>query len=224
MAPLGLDPKFASFNFEIRATLKPGSDPKLCDEGQRVKATFTRMDGTPAQDKLACTQGRNLANCRVHADCDTRMCVAGIRNGLACDTIEDTHACLIGGGSCRGVANTGRCTPFPFNPPEAPRGNDDYERDFTGKGNDPPKLHGPDAASITWVDFPGAAERPGLDRPPYSFKYQGDFLAFVQAKDGSMKCSCHFQITINYDRATNMYKEGSELTKIDAESMTCTPQ
>jgi hypothetical protein len=36
-APLGIDPDFLSFNFEVAASLKERSDPELCNEGQLAK-------------------------------------------------------------------------------------------------------------------------------------------------------------------------------------------
>lgn len=212
-APLGIDPDFLSFNFEIVATLIPGSDPRLCEEGQEAKGTFEK-DLIVVHVKKACTAGLTLAICDTDSDCDTRTCIGGTQTGSSCDTefVEDN--CLNGGGLCESN-NDGVCTEFPFDGPD--RGNDDYKLPYPRDLG--LKVHRP---RPTWFDAPGMPEKNRAD-VQFDLLANWDFLAFVRGPQGS--CSCHFQLTIDWDGTNQVHKEGTGLTLIfDEDTFKCVQQ
>jgi hypothetical protein len=212
-APLGADPDFVSFNFQVTATLRDGSDPALCTEGQEARGTVMPA-GLPAVQKMACTAGRDLPVCTRDAECNSFTCQGGARNGQSCNDQVSAAACLVGGGRCRSNAD-GRCTPFPF--AGANRGNDDYRRDFPADLGGL-KLHSP-ANAPSWVDFVGQGRVPRA-LAPRSFVQQADFLAFVRGPAGN--CSCHFRLVVDWDQATRMFRAATGLTLVaDAETVNC---
>ena len=210
-APLGIDPDFLSFNFEIVATLTPGSNPELCEEGQDVKATF-ESDGKIVSVKQACTAGVTLAICKKNRDCDTSTCIGGTQTGASCDTQFAAENCLNGNGICE-PNHDGLCTEFPFE--GFLRGNDDYKSP-TDLGL---KTHLP---SPTWFDAPGI---PTSNRADVQFDLLAnfDFLAFVRGPQGS--CSCHFTLTIDWDGTNQVHRPGTALTLIsDEDTFRCEQQ
>lgn len=207
-APLGIDPDFLSFNFEIVVTLTPGSNPIFCEEGQSVMATV-KQDSEIAYIKKACTAGLRLAVCNTNTDCDTRTCHGGTQSGQACDTQVAAENCTNGGGTCE-PNNDGVCTEFPFE--GFARGNDDY-RSPADIGL---KEHRP---SPTWFDAPGA---PNAKRTDVHVDVLGnwDFIAFVKGNQGS--CSCHFQLRIDWDGTNQVHRPGTGLTLIfDEDTFNC---
>jgi hypothetical protein len=245
MAPLGPDPTFLSFNFQVNAMLTRNSNPALCTEGQNVRRTATDPTTGAQLNKMACTAGRQLPICARDADCDTitcmgsnagvancngfaaqracvnsggtcvRTCMGGTQNGNPCQTVAQRVNCVNGGGVCRGNSD-GRCTAFPFN--GNMRGNDDYQMP---SANMFPKIHA--NAGPLWVDFPGAAflrRAMGVR----DFLYNADFVSFVNGPAGN--CSCHFTVTLDWNSANNTYRVPPTGIAIvnDAESVRCTVQ
>lgn len=208
-APLGRDPDFVSFNFEVVAELTEGSDPALCQEGQTAKGTSTIGAGA-ARHKRACTN-RDLPVCIDNADCDTQSCRGGLQDGRPCNDQGASVACLIGGGACASN-NDGICGEFPL--AGAARGNDDYHRDFPGDAA--PKLHCPNCSSPIWLDLPGFPEIRQADMG-VDFRFDVDFFAFVNGNAG--RCACHFILTIDWDSTNHVYRPATALTPVrDAET------
>lgn len=215
MAPLGRDPDFVSFNFEVMATLEEGSDPALCEEGQRVKRT-SRLGSNPVEQKKACTAGRDLATCRVNTDCDTHTCRGGDYAGRPCDDFDSNRLCRLGGGICLSNLD-GRCTEFPFAGPN--RGNDDYKSPL-----EPVKRHCPTCESPTWLDAPGLSGSLHAEIPE-DFRYEADFLMFLRGRGMGSTCSCHVRLLIDWDGMNQMFRAGTGLTLVqDAESVNCSLQ
>jgi hypothetical protein len=208
--PLGADPKYLANNFEIRATLIPGSDPDLCTEGQEVRRT-AQPKNLPAIDKKACSKGRTLPVCGVDAECDTHTCAGGTQNGKSCDA-DQGAACKAGGGNC--VANNdGKCTSYPFK--GQGRGNDDYRKPFPK--DDGPKIHQP--GRILWLDAPGAGNQQ-VANVGRDYLFDADFLSFVKGPAGS--CQCHFSVTIDWDDAKKAYVQPTKITLVnDADTVNC---
>lgn len=214
-APLGKDPDFISFNFEVMALLEPLSDPALCEEGQVVKRTSVAIiNGEPVDmHKKACTAGRDLPGCDENADCDNLTCRGGLKNGQSCNDAAALKACQVGGGACVGKGD-GVCTEFPLF--GADRGNDDYRRDFPGDVG--PKLHCPSCGVPRWLDSPGLPEDKHED-VDINFLYAADFLIFMKGKGGGGSCQCHVVLTIGWDGTNNVYQDGTGMTRIaDAET------
>jgi hypothetical protein len=214
-APLGIDPIFMSFNFEVQGLLKPGSDPSLCTEGQNAKGTIL-LQGSPPSDKTACSQGKDLGHCELDSDCDTHTCSGGLFDGEECDSNGGIGRCLLGGGT-RQVAIVGVCTKYPL--AGAVFGNDDYRFDWTDGGG--PKLHCPACKSPTWLDSPGMPDVP-LELFALDFTLNGEFLAFIDGIDGS-HCACHFSLDYSWDHVTKTFNQGTGYLRVldDALTVNC---
>lgn len=215
-APLGRDPDFATFNFEVSAALTAMSDPGLCTEGQRVRRTVTStVMGQQRQDhKRACTRGLDLHICAGDRDCDTRRtCNGGALDKQACDSPAQRQACVIGGGTCEGSSMDGRCTEFPLAGRE--RGNDDYRRPFP-EDNGGVKLHVAATRTPVWIDFPGASVP--HRQLTHSFRYEADFIAFVE---GRRNCSCHFQVIVDWDATNRTFRDATGLRAAEGETSNC---
>lgn len=205
-APLGKDPAFVTFNFEVTAELEAGSDPALCEEGQLVRRT-AKYGGFPPEHKAACTAGRSLANCVKDSNCNSRTCDGGLRKGQPCEMVGTREACQVGGGRCV-ENNDGKCTQFPL--AGAARGNDDYRRDFPGDIG--PKLHCPACGTARWLDFPGAiSPRAAV---PVDVRYEADFLIFMKGKGGGGDCQCHVKLVLDWDGANQVYRPATGLSKV----------
>lgn len=219
-APLGADPDFLSFNFEVSATLTPDSDPTLCMEGQEVRRTATNAITGAAVSKMACAAGRMplLASCVNDRQCDTlTTCNGGVQNGQSCATAAGVQRCLLGGGTCRRLMD-GMCTPFPFDGANGPRGSDDYRSPFPDDGGT--KLHAPPTGMPIWIDFPGLPKTVTHANAPRDFRYDADFLATVTGAGGN--CSCHFVVVIDWNNMTKMYRPATGLTiEFDEDSVNC---
>ena len=209
--PLGFDPDYMSFNFEVSAALSEDSDPNLCSEGQEAKGTFTQ--GKFVSHKHACTAGRDLPHCSQNSSCDTHTCRGGFKNGKSCDSFEAAFGCNLGGGVCR-ANNDGVCTEYPVNGPK--RGDDDYRVDYSkGEG---PKIHCPSCDAPTWVDAPGF---PDLEQvyANSNMKFELDFLSFVK---GNSTCQCHFRVLVDWDAAKKKLTAASGITLVkDGETVKC---
>jgi hypothetical protein len=213
--PLGKDPKFVSFNFEIAVVLKPQSNPARCTEGQRVRRTVS-IAGDPAAHKQACSAGRVLAVCEQNRDCDTGTCRGGLDDGQPCRNVAEIQSCEGGGGRCQ-RNNDGVCTAYPL--AGGARGNDDYESDSPEGAQ--LKRHCPSCGSPRWFDSPGQSETKHADLSK-SMSYEADFVAFVDG-DGDCDCSCHFRVKIGWDGATKQYSSDTGISLVqDAETFRCT--
>jgi len=192
--PLGLDPDFLSFNFEVVAHLVPGSDPSLCTEGQNVARTAT--SGGKKYHKMACTKGLDLPSCRAAADCSAFLCNGGTQNGRSCAQHSERVACGQGGGACDFVQ--GECTAFPFgsrlDPFPPVQGNDGYRSEYD-LGS---KKHCSTCASpsVVWADTPGARTILRTDMKD-AFVWDANFHAFVEGPAGS--CHCRLDMRIDWD-------------------------
>jgi hypothetical protein len=204
-APLGLDPVFMTFNFEIEVKLKAGSDPKLCPEHQQVKRTSV-VAGDAAQDKKACTAGWMRATCQENTDCDFRTCHGGSNDGHPANTPGEKIACVAAGGDQTfPVTINGVCTPFPMSGPLL--GNDDYsspmENSFKSHAN--PK-------APRWFDDPGYQHLP-RSAAKKNFRWESEFVAEVDG-DGSDDCRCRFNIIMDWNATTKSYSGDSKLTEL----------
>lgn len=209
-APLGKDPDFLSFNFEVTASLKDGSDPELCNEGQLAKRT-SKIDKLETDQKMACTKGRDLPTCKVDSDCDSHTCRRGFLDGMSCDGPTGPAACEEGRGMCKSNHN-GECTEFPFTGQN--RGNDNYRQpsplDLGMKAHSP---------SPTWLDAPGL-QTFKRTKIKVNYRYDADFLMFVRGEEGN--CSCHIGLTIDWDGANQRFRAGTDITLVqDGETVNC---
>jgi hypothetical protein len=167
--PLGPDPYFISYNFQITADLTKGSDPSKCTEGQQARGSQGFAGYNPSV-KGACTIGNiALAKCSKNADCDV---FPGLGGGI--------------------------CTFYPDNGPNSPRGNDDYTSpfDLTPKAYVPPSqivwIDAP-GAGILFPQPVVAADK----GPDYNLGL--DFRAFVNTDFSPGKsCSCHFTVNLQW--------------------------
>lgn len=222
-APLGPDPTFLSYDFEVEARFTDGSDPAGCPEGQEIRRTFT--SGGTVDHKRACAAGRDLPSCRTDRDCDTLRCTGGSLDGGDCNEPAAAFRCQLGGGRCAGQGD-GRCGSFPF--AQDARGNDDYRRP-TVPSDAPsaavgPKLHLTGPPRAIWLDPFGAPTLPLAETPAAGpqARWDADFLAFVRGPDADSSCSCHFTVTLIFDPATHTYADGTGLTLVDdAETVRC---
>ena len=215
-APLGLDPMFVTFNFEVSAALTRNSDPTRCVEGQDVRATFTNLLGRGMADYMVCAGGRMPPpRCTNNRDCDTlTTCNGGLVDGQSCATAAGVQRCLLGGGQCNRMMD-GMCMAFPFDGANGPRGTDDYRVPYPDDGG--PKLHTSDGRAI-WLDFPGAAPRFTQANIGQDFRFDGDFLASVTGAGGN--CSCHFTIVLDWNNAARRYRDASGIMLVN-DSMNC---
>ena len=211
-APLGPDPAFVSLNFEVTATLEPGSDPALCEEGQRVRRT-SAFGTDPPHHKKACSAGRQLPICSENTDCDSHTCIGGTQTGTDCDDEDSEQACVDGGGQCASN-NNGVCSEYPLDGFE--RGNDDY-RSPADLGV---KRHCPTCESPMWLDGPGTAN--AHDEITKDFRYDADFLMFMRGSAGENSCSCHVTLTIDWDGANQVYRAATGIQLIpDEDTFKC---
>jgi hypothetical protein len=216
-APLGEDPAYVALNFEIEATLKDGSNPELCVEGQEAKGT--QHNNGVASNKKACTAGlTHLGVCEKNSDCNSNLCVGGVRNGEPCEGYTSRLDCYMGHGACQ-AQNDGKCEEFPLN--GAKRGTDGYSKPYDDK--DPEahgiKVHSAKNKTVAWFDSVGLqkSERKDVN---FNLDNEGDFLAFVRGPAGA--CSCHFKVKLDWDGSKHAFKAGT-ITKVDdAESQSCT--
>jgi hypothetical protein len=223
---LGPDTNFISFNFEVSSMLTKGSDVTKCTEGQLVKRTgmFAAVPAMPpnpavpaiTNNKMACSAGRKLPSCTANAQCDTLKCMGGTSGETDCNTAATGNRCLIGGGMCMSN-NDGTCTTYAL--AGANRGNDDYR--FPTPDDGGIKLHRPPTGAPVWSDFPGLATTPQAVGSGSDFRYDGDFLSFVNGPGGN--CSCHFTLVLDWDNAKKQYRPATAITLVkDAETANCT--
>ncbi len=196
LAPLGRDPAFVSFNFEVLAILEPGSNPALCTEGQWLKRTSTGTFETSGftHHKVACAAGQLLTKCTKNADCDNFRCTA--KPHRLCNDLISRLNCRELGGTCERQGD-GVCKPFPFG--GATRGSDDYRR----AGDEGVKFYGPGPV-IRWFDGPGLADRQAKIR--FDYRFDGDFHMFVNGTNGGGNCQCHVQLVIDWDHKRRVYR------------------
>lgn len=67
--PLGPDPTYITYNFQITADLTKGSNPAKCTEGQSERGSMGYAGAVEV--KMACSAGMKNDECSVNADCDT---------------------------------------------------------------------------------------------------------------------------------------------------------
>jgi PKD repeat protein len=229
---LGPDDTFVSFNFEVSAMLAAGSDPSLCMEGQEIRRTSTVTiagGAQPPTHKRACSAGRMplLPSCTNDRQCDNMTCNGGALNGQTCNTTAAALRCQVGAGMCVSVnPPDGRCTTYPFDGANGPRGTDDYRAPLPDDAA--VKLHLPNGTPI-WLDLAGLPDntRAMAVTARTDLRYDADFLAFVRGPGGN--CSCHFTVVLDFDssnpngqRPTGQYRAATGLTLVnDADTMRC---
>jgi hypothetical protein len=212
-APLGPDEMFRTFNFEIAATTAADSDPSKCMEGQNVKWT-SKIDfgnATLVKSKKACSKGAQplLSECDINVDCSTRTCKGGTNKGKDCTTDEGRKACTDGKGRC--VSNNdGVCTAYPIDGGDL--GLDGFrapEPDAGGRKHHIKK-------DVVWFH-----SFDGNPTATSSFTAEAEYLAFLNGSRGNAKsCSCHFTMSVSWDRKTEKFGKDSGLT-LAKDSVAC---
>jgi hypothetical protein len=192
--PLGPDPVFITYNFQITADLTKDSDPALCTEGQEAKGSVGFTGHT--QDKMACSAGKTLSVCKKNSDCDFPA-LPGLG---VCSPYPDN-----GPSSQRG--NDDYTSPFDLGP----------------KQYLPPSqivwIDDPGASALA-RQAAVAADPHGLD---YSEAIDFLAFVKGNALTGGNSCSCHFTVNLSWLYATGSYfLPGTFINLVnDAETQNC---
>jgi hypothetical protein len=192
--PLGPDPIFITYNFQITADLTKDSDPALCTEGQEAKGSVGFTGHT--QVKMACSAGKTLSVCKKNSDCDFPA-VPGLG---VCSPYPDN-----GPSSQRG--NDDYTSPFDLGP----------------KQYLPPSqivwIDDPGASALA-RQAAVAADPHGLD---YSEAIDFLAFVKGNALTGGNSCSCHFTVNLSWLYATGSYfLPGTFINLVnDAETQNC---
>ncbi len=199
-APLGPDPDYYSYNFEVVATVL--GKPDACKEGQTAKASFT---GKPPWKSFCAGYLEPFITCVSPEGCPPFYCVGGSYDGLFCKSKDDIKLCTSNSGKCVG---RGTCKMYPFDGKEW--GDDDY-KDTTYPNKKHFVNNDGTGGTIVWDDLPGAS-RVRHDQRPMNYVGVWDFISEVRGSSdekGTNKaetCRCHYQLQMEWDPQNKVYK------------------